>query len=263
VSFDTLRVDTAPRVVVVTINRPDKLNALNAKVIAELGSLITDLSAAPVEQRVRALVLTGAGDKAFVAGADIAEMSGISAAEARAFSLAGHALGRALEEAPFAVIAAVNGFALGGGCELALCADFIYASDRAKFGQPELNLGLIPGFGGTQRLARRIGSARARELIYTGTPIDAARAFEIGLVNRVVPHAELMAKTQELAEAIAVKAPLAIEAAKRAILRGADAPLGVGNELEAEAFAHMFSTSDAREGMLAFIEKRSAKFEGK
>jgi enoyl-CoA hydratase len=260
---ETLLLETTGQVAVVTINRPDKLNALNAKVIAELGVLVGELTAAPPATRIRALILTGAGDKAFVAGADIAEMSGLGAAAARAFSLAGHELGRALEEAPFAVIAAVNGFALGGGCELALCADFIYASERAKFGQPELNLGLIPGFGGTQRLARRVGIARARELIYTGAPIDAARAFEIGLVNRVVVHAELMSKARETAETIAAKAPLAIEAAKRAMLRGADTALGVGNELEAEAFANMFSTSDAREGMRAFVEKRAAKFEAK
>jgi enoyl-CoA hydratase len=262
-TFETLRVETRGHVVVVTLDRPDKLNALNRKLLGELDRLVSELAAAPVASRARALVLTGAGDKAFAAGADIAEMAELSPAEALEFSLAGHALGRALEEAPFVVIAAVSGFALGGGLELALAADFIYASERAKLGQPELNLGLIPGFGGTQRLARRVGIARARELVYTGAPIDAARALEMGLVNRVLPHAELLPKTLEAAEAIALKAPLALARAKRAILRGADAPLGVGNELEAEAFASLFSSADAREGQSAFVEKRPPKFEGK
>lgn len=262
-SFETLRVDTSDEVVTVTVNRPDKLNALNRKVLGELLTLVGELSAPPPDSRVRALVLTGAGDRAFVAGADIAEMSGLGPAEAHAFSLLGHELGRRLEEAPFAVIAAVNGFALGGGCELALCADFIYASERAKFGQPEIGLGLIPGFGGTQRLARRVGLARAKELVLGGAPIDAAEALRIGLVNRVLAPDELMAKTLETAAAIAQKPPLALAAAKRVMARGTEIELGAANELEAAAFANLFSTADAREGLSAFVEKRAPKFEGK
>ena len=168
-----------------------------------------------------------------------------------------------MEALPFPVIAAVNGFALGGGCEIALCCDFIYASDRAKLGQPEVNLGVIPGFGGTQRLARRVGIARARELCMTGDTLTAEEAFRIGLVNAVVPHAELLAKVREVAKKIASKGPLAIAAAKRVLARGADVPLPVANELEATAFAALFGSGDQREGMKAFVEKRPAKFTGR
>ncbi|MBK7580899.1 MAG: enoyl-CoA hydratase/isomerase family protein [Myxococcales bacterium] len=260
-SHETITVErSAEGVAVVTINRPEKLNALNAQVLTELTAAFVSLSEG--EPATRVAILTGAGDKAFVAGADIAEMSALNAAQAKAFSDAGHRLGLVIESAAFPVIAAVNGFALGGCCELALCADFIYASDKARFGQPEVNLGLMPGFGGTQRLARRVGIARARELIYTGEPLGAERALALGLVNEVVPHAELMAKTRAVAEKIAQKAPLAIAYSKRVIVRGFDADLGLANELEATAFGALFDTADMREGTAAFIERRPAKFSG-
>jgi enoyl-CoA hydratase len=167
-----------------------------------------------------------------------------------------------METAHFPIIAAVNGFALGGGCELALACDFIYASDKARFGQPEVTLGVIPGFGGTQRLARRVGVARARELCMTGDLVGAEEALRIGLVNAVVPHAELLSRVGDVARKIASKGPLAVAAVKRVILRGADVTLTTANELEAAAFAALFGTGDQREGMRAFLEKRAATFEG-
>ena len=247
---------------VLTLNRPDKLNALDAALLAEVARVTLELSARPVGSRPRVAIITGAGDRAFAAGADVAELSRLTPAEARAVSANGHRTGRALEEAPFPVLAAVNGFALGGGCELALACDFIYASDKARFGQPEVGLGLVPGFGGTQRLARRVGIGQARELVYTGAPIDAARAKAIGLVNEVVPHAELMTRVQAVARQIAERPPLAVASAKRLLLHGPEADLRVANELETEAFGALFATHDAREGTHAFIEKRSPVFDG-
>jgi enoyl-CoA hydratase len=183
VDFDDLIVEQDEAIATVTINRPDKLNALNRNVLHELLAAVIMLGSAPAETRTRVLILTGAGDKAFVAGADIAEMATMTPAQAKAFSDAGHDVAHALEAAAFVVIAAVNGFALGGGCELALASDFIYASERARFGQPEVNLGLMPGFGGTQRLARCVGLGHARELVFSGEPLSAERALTIGLVN--------------------------------------------------------------------------------
>jgi enoyl-CoA hydratase len=256
----TVLVERDSHVVTVTLNRPDKLNALNEELLHELGRVVLDLSRDP---SVRCAILTGAGEKAFAAGADIAAMSEMSTTRARQFAEMGHGIGHTLETAHFPVIAAVNGFALGGGCELALACDFIYASDKAKLGQPEVNLGVIPGFGGTQRLARRVGEARARELCMTGDMVNAEEALRIGLVNAVVPHADLLPRVREVASKIASKGPLAIAAAKRVILRGADVPLPTANELEATAFAALFGTADQREGMRAFLEKRGAKFEGR
>ncbi|MEB2314042.1 MAG: enoyl-CoA hydratase-related protein [Sorangiineae bacterium] len=260
-TYETLLVTKDGPLATITINRPDKLNALSSKVIAELTHAFRSLGEG--EPATRAAILTGAGDKAFVAGADIAEMSELAPAVAKAFSDAGHRLGREMEEAPFPIIAAVNGFALGGGCELALAADFIYASDRARFGQPEVNLGLMPGFGGTQRLARRVGLGHARELVYSAEMIDAERALTIGLVNRVVPHAELMSVVRSVASAIASKAPLAVAASKRVMARGYDAELGAACELEATAFGALFGSEDEREGTRAFIEKRKPEFKGR
>jgi enoyl-CoA hydratase len=259
-SHETLLVSREEHVVTITLNRPDKLNAINATLLRELFRAVVELGA---DKTVRCAILTGAGDKAFAAGADIGAMKDMSAAEARTFAHLGHALGERIESTSFPVIAAVNGFALGGGCELALACDFIYASDKAKLGQPEVNLGVIPGFGGTQRLARRIGIGRARELCYTGDVIGAEEALRIGLVNAVVPHAELLAKVKETAAKIASKGPLAIAQCKRAIYRGADVPLTVASELEAQAFAGLFGSSDQREGMSAFLEKRKVVFEGR
>jgi enoyl-CoA hydratase len=247
---------------VLTLNRPDKLNALDAALLSLVGEAVTALAERPVATRPRVAVLTGAGDKAFAAGADIAELAGLSPEQARVLSLNGQRVGRVIEEAPFPVIAAVNGFALGGGCELALACDFIYASERARFGQPEVGLGLVPGFGGTQRLARRVGVGRARELVYTGAVIGAEQAKAIGLVNEVVPHAELLTRVKELGRTIAGKAPLAIAACKRLVLRGADIDLTAACELETETFGALFATHDAREGTAAFMAKRAPAFRG-
>ena len=247
-------------IVTITLNRPDKLNALNAQLIGDLLRTMHELA---TDDGVRVAILTGAGEKAFAAGADIAAMREMTVAQAKAFADMGHRTGAMIESVRFPVIAAVNGFALGGGCEIALACDFIYASDKAKLGQPEVNLGVIPGFGGTQRLARRVGAARARELVMTGDMVDAETALRIGLVNAVVPHAELMTKVREVAAKIASKGPLAIAQAKRVLERGLDVPLPVANELEAQAFASLFGSADQREGMGAFLEKRKAAFTGK
>ncbi len=257
--YETIVYDAQDGIAVVTVNRPDKLNALSRKVVAELTRAFDSLE----KDGVVAAILTGAGEKAFVAGADIKEMADLGPAGAKAFSDAGHRLGYAIELAPCPVIAAVNGFALGGGCELALSCDFIYASENARFGQPEVNLGLMPGFGGTQRLARRIGLSKARELVYTGDNIKAAEAERLGLVNGVVPQAELMGHVRSIAEKIASKAPLAVAASKRVMARAADADLVIANELEATAFSALFGSEDMREGTRAFMEKRAAKFSGK
>jgi len=246
--------------VLVTLNRPEKLNALNLALVRALSDTITELDADPT---VRVVILTGAGEKAFVAGADIEAMSTMTPAAAKAFADLGHATGERMERAHFPVIGAINGFALGGGCELALACDLLYASDRAKFGQPEVNLAVIPGFGGTQRLPRRVGIGRARELCFTGDMLGAAEALRIGLVNAVVPGAELRSKVLEVAKKIEQKGPLAIAQCKRVLLRGQDIPLPVANELEAQAFATLFGSEDQREGMAAFLEKRAASFTGR
>lgn len=258
-----VKVERKGFIATVTINRPDKLNALSSQVITDLirafhGLLVPAAGEAPI----RCAILTGAGEKAFIAGADIAEMSEMTTAQAKVFSDAAHRLCALIEGAPFPVIAAVNGFALGGGCEVALACDFIYASEKAKLGQPEVNLGVIPGIGGTQRLVRRVGIARARELLYTGEMLDAQRALAMGLVNAVVPAAELLSKVTAVAAMIAQKGPLAVAQAKRTVLRGADADLVSANELEAQAFAMLFGTADQKEGMKAFVEKRKAEFKG-
>jgi enoyl-CoA hydratase len=257
VSESTVLVAADAGVATLTINRPAALNALNSTVLVELDQAVTALSADP---SIRAVVLTGAGAKSFVAGADIVEMSGYGPQAARRFASLGHRVLGALEALPIPVIAAVNGFCLGGGCELALACDLIYASDTARFGQPEVNLGLMPGFGGTQRLARRVGAARAAELIYTARQVKADEALRIGLVLDVVPLADLLARVHEMAAGIAAKGPAAVRASKLAIARGLDAPLAVGNALEIETFANLFDTADAREGMQAFVEKRPAHF---
>jgi enoyl-CoA hydratase len=260
-SYETILVSGAPPVVTVTINRPAKLNALNGQVIAELTALFQSLEATKPAERVQAVILTGAGEKAFVAGADIAEMSGLTPPQAYAFSAAGHRLGRLMEDVSFPIIAAVNGFALGGGCELALCADYIFASERAKFGQPETNLGLMPGLGGSQRLSRRVGLGRARELIYAGEPISAEQALAIGLVNRVIPAEQLLAQSEQHGRRIAEQAPIAVASSKRALNRGFDIDLAAACELEATAFGALFATDDAREGLTAFLAKRRATYQ--
>jgi enoyl-CoA hydratase len=246
-------------VAIVTLERPDKLNALNESLMSELLEVVTKLDRDPT---VRAAIVTGAG-KAFAAGADISAMAEMAASQAREFAELGHRLGAAIARAHLPFIAAVNGVALGGGCELAMCCDIVYASDKAKLGQPEVSLGVIPGFGGTQRLARRIGSGRACELCMTGQILGAEEALRIGLVDAVWPHDELLERTRRAATTIAEKAPLAVAAVKRAILRGQDASLEVGLDLEAASFASLFGTHDQREGMRAFLEKRAPAFSGK
>ncbi|HVH43714.1 MAG TPA: enoyl-CoA hydratase-related protein, partial [Labilithrix sp.] len=240
---NTLLTDREGALVVLTLNRPDKLNALNAELLGELDVALSALSGDP---SISCAILTGAGEKAFAAGADIAAMMELSTEQARHFSELGHRICSRIERAPFPVIGAINGFALGGGCELALACDFLYASDKAKLGQPEVNLGIIPGFGGTQRLARRIGIGRARELCYTGDVIGAEEALRIGLVNAVVPHAELTTKVKEVAGKIAKKGSVAIAQCKRVLFSGEGVPLDTANALETQAFAMLFGTSDRR-----------------
>jgi len=258
-TFETILLEEAAGVVTLTLNRPDKLNAINPQMMADLHSAVTALSARP---EVRALILTGAGEKAFAAGADIAAMADMTAARARTFAQVGHRVGALLETAHFPVIGAVNGFALGGGCELALTCDFLYASEKAKFGQPEVKLGVIPGFGGTQRLARRVGIGRARELCFTGEIIGAEEALRIGLVNGVTKPEELLTKVRAIATAIAERGPLAVASAKRVINAGADVPLATANELEVQAFSALFGSSDQKEGMSAFLAQKKPAFTG-
>lgn len=243
-----------------TINRPDKLNALNGDVLRD----VIDFTARLRQERdVRALILTGAGEKAFIAGADIAFMAALDVRGAREFAEAGHRMCDSFAALPFPVIAAVNGFALGGGTEVSCACDFIYASTKAKFGQPEVKLGVIPGFGGTQRLARRVGLGHAKEIIFGGEIIGAEEALRIGLVNAVCEPGELLPKVRKVAEGIAARGPVAVAEAKRAIDRGYDLPLDVANELEREIFAGLFATRDQKEGMAAFVAKREARFENR
>ncbi len=244
---------------IATLNRPKALNALNTQTVREIGEL---LSAVEGDASLKALVLTGAGEKAFVAGADIAEMSALPPLAARRFAEAGQRTFERLEALPIPTIAAVNGFALGGGCELAMACDLIYASERARFGQPEVNLGIIPAFGGTQRLQRRVGPSRAMEMILTGDMADAPTAKAWGLALEVLPPEKLLEYAIAQAKKIASKAPAAIAAAKR-ILRATTAPqLAPGQEMEADTFGMLFGTEDGREGLRAFVEKRPAHFRG-
>lgn len=262
--FETIEITHAGRAQIITINRPKALNALNQTVIAELSRALEALHEAleAGDWSVRGLILTGAGDKAFVAGADIAAMADMTPEQAMSFASHGHAVGEMLANLPVPTIAAVNGFALGGGCELALACDFIIANDKAKFGQPEVKLGVIPGFGGTQRLSRRVGIARALELCTTGATFDAAEALRIGLANRVVAPDQLLTTCTAMVESMATMGPLAVAAAKRVIHRGAELPLAAANQLEVEAFADLFATADQKEGMQAFLGKRAAEFSG-
>lgn len=243
----------------IAVNRPDKLNALDA---ATLDALHAAFDQAAQDPNVRVVVLTGAGPKAFVAGADIAQMSGLSAVEGRDFSLRGQRMMRRVEKMPKPVIAMVNGFALGGGLELAMCCHLRIAADTAKVGQPEINLGLIPGFGGTQRLIRLAGRAAALELCLTGAPIDAARALQLGVVNRVGPAADLEAETMKLAEQLANAAPLALRGMIDCVNVGAECGLEEGLEYESAQFGLIFSSEDMREGTRAFLEKRKPAFKG-
>lgn len=238
---------------IATVNRPTALNALNREVLEDLTRVIREVRH---DASVRVLILTGAGDRAFVAGADIAAMSEMSTADGLDFSHLGHRVLASLEDLPIPVIAAVNGFALGGGTELALACDLVIASEKARFGQPEINLGLIPGFGGTQRLAHRIGQAKARELILTGDMIDAKTALALGLANQVVAPEELMKTARALAEKLTSKSAFALRQAKAALRASFTMNEDAGLRFEQEAFAVTFSSADRVEGTRAFVEKR-------
>ena len=256
---ETIIVDQLDRIATITFNRPKALNALNRSLLSELLPALDQIAA---DREVRVLLLTGAGDRAFVAGADITELAELTPLQAKIFARQGQQVVSRLQELPQPVIAAVNGFALGGGTEMALAADFIYASEKATFGLPEINLGLIPGFGGTQRLPRLIGTSQAKEAIFTGRMIPAAEALAMGIVNRVCPPEELMEEARKTAQLIASKGPVSLRAAKQSINRGMDVDLASGCALEADAFALCMASGDAREGTRAFLEKRPATFTG-
>lgn len=248
-----------PGIYLLTLNRPKALNALNALTLDELAQAVAQVAA---DDAARVLLITGAGDKAFVAGADISEMPGYTPEQARAFSGKGMRVMHALEALPVPVIALVNGYALGGGCELAMACDWILAAENAVFGQPEVNLGIPPGFGGTQRLTRLVGRALALELLTTARQVKADEALRIGLVNRVYPAAQLRDQGLDMARMIAAKGPVAVRLAKQAVQRGQDLDLANACVLETSAFALAFATQDQKEGMRAFLEKRAAKFKG-
>ena len=258
--YKNLLIETSDGITTLTINRPQVLNALNSEVVQELECALYELD---LDVAVKAVVMTGAGEKAFVAGADIREMSEISSHEAHDFARRGQRLMLLLRRMRKPVIAAVNGFALGGGLELALACDFIYASEKAKFGFPEVGLGVIPGFGGTQNLPRLIGPNRANELIFSGRIISAAKAHEWGIVNEVFAPEELMQKALGTAREIAGKGPLSVAYAKDAMVNGLNMTKEDGFRYESSLFAVLFATDDQREGMGAFIEKRTAEFKGK
>lgn len=243
-----------------TINRPDALNALNAQVLEDLDRLFDEVEK---NSSVRVLVITGSGEKAFVAGADIKEIDTLDAQTAYKFARRGQILTTRMEASKLPIIAAVNGFALGGGCELALACDFIIASSNAKFGLPECTLGIMPGFGGTVRLARRVGLGQARMLTYTGQMITAQEALEIGLVNKVVEQAQLSETVQQIASQISARAPGAIGAIKKSINDTYNTTMQIATETEARLFAGLFLTEDQKEGTRAFIEKRKPVFKGK
>jgi enoyl-CoA hydratase len=258
--YANLLVSVADRIATITINRPKSLNALNPATMRDLSTAFEELAA---REDAGVVLLTGAGEKAFVAGADITEMRHFTAVQALEFALSGQGILERIERLPQPVIGVINGFALGGGCELAMACDLLIAADTAKFGQPEVNLGIIPGYGGTQRLPRLVGRNLAKELVLTGEMITAQRAYEIGLVNRVVPQADLMNTAREVAARILSKGPIAVRTAKMAMNRGLDLDLSNACALEANAFAVGFSTADRVEGMTAFLEKRKAAFTGK
>jgi len=244
----------------ITFNRPKALNALNNALLAELSDLLDQVAE---NEEIRVLVLTGAGDKAFVAGADITELATFNPLQGKAFAKKGQETIQMLQELSIPVIAAVNGFALGGGTEMALAADFIYASESANFGLPEITLGIIPGFGGTQRLPRLIGTNRAKEMIFTGNMINARDALEMGIVNRVCPPESLMAETLDTARKTAARGKVSLRAAKEAVNSGLNADLATGLLVELDAFALCMASDDAKEGTSAFLEKRKAEFQGK
>jgi len=258
-AYENIVYEVKEGIATITFNRPKALNALNGALLAEMSQALDEIAA---DEDIRVLILTGAGDKAFVAGADISELATFDSLKAKTFGRRGHDIINKLQQLPIAVIAAVNGFALGGGTEISIACDFIYASENAKFGQPEINLGVIPGFGGTQRLPRLIGTNMAKELIFTGKMISAAEALQLGLVNKVVPHDSLMAEVLKTAGVIASKGKVSLREAKQAVNKGMDVDLASGCGIEIDAFALCYASPDAREGTSAFLEKRQADFKG-
>jgi enoyl-CoA hydratase len=259
-SFDNLVVEREGSLAILTVHRPQRLNALDSRTLHELRQAFLDFQR---DDQIRCVIVTGSGDKAFVAGADISELAADTPQEARARARDGQQVFDLIEQLGKPVIAAVNGFALGGGCELAMACTFRIAASTARFGQPEINLGLIPGFAGTQRLSRLVGKAQALDMILTGTPVDAERALKLGLVNRVVPAETLMAEARSLANELATKAPVAVRYALDAVTRGAELPFADGCELEAALFGMVAATDDMKEGTRAFLEKRKPVFKGR
>jgi enoyl-CoA hydratase len=259
-TYEFLTLERRDQVAILTLSRPEKLNALNQALLTELEHAVSALQA---DTSLRVVVVTGAGEKAFVAGADIGELAVLDTRGAEAASAFGSRIFRRLETGPLAVIAAVNGFALGGGCELALACHIRIASENAKFGLPEVGLGIIPGYGGTQRLPRLVGLGMASELIATGRMVDAEEALRIGLVNRVVPLASLLDEALAMAQKIAANAPLAVAAALEAARRGLDLDLDQGLRFESTLFGILGSTEDMHKGLAAFVEKKKASFEGR
>lgn len=258
--YQHITIESRDHLAIVTINRPQVLNALNTSVLAELTQALNELE---LSDEVRVVALTGAGEKAFVAGADIAEMRELDPLRAQDMAEMGGHVAQLVEQSGKPFIAAVNGFALGGGCELALACDFIYAARTARFGQPEVKLGVIPGFGGTQRLMRRVGIAKAKELIFTGAMIDADEALRIGLCDRVVEPERLMDAVAETAATIAKNGPLAVAEAKKIMHLGQSMSLEAALALEQRSFGSLFATDDQSEGMNAFLDKRAAEFSGR
>jgi enoyl-CoA hydratase len=259
-TFETLLVERDGAVAVVTINRPKVLNALNTQTINELEQVMRELQR---DENVRALVLTGAGEKSFVAGADINELAVLSPAEGQQHGRRGQFVFDLIENLGKPVVAAINGFALGGGCELAMACTIRVASDTARLGQPEINLGIIPGYAGSQRLPRLVGKGRALEILLTGDMVPAARAYEIGLINKVVPAAELLAEARKLASALAAKAPIATRYILEAVNHGMEVPLADAQFLEGTLFGLVASTEDMKEGTKAFLEKRQPAWRGR
>ncbi len=258
--YRTLKVEYADRIATVTINRPDKLNALNAECKHELDTLFTALR---TDENVDAVILTGAGEKAFVAGTDIAELTSLTPESGKAFAAGGQAVFDRIQHLGKPTIAAVNGYALGGGCEIALACNIRIASENAKFGQPEVALGIIPGYGGTQRLSRLVGTGRAMEMILTGAPVGALEALRIGLVNAVVPAPELLAAARKIAGSILSKGQLAVRMAIKAVNASLETPLSDGLAIEAGLFGECCGTNDFKEGTAAFLAKRPPHFTGK
>lgn len=247
-------------IAIVTINRPKALNALNSETLKELDTLVDTLEN---DQDIYSVIITGAGDKAFIAGADITEMKDLNTMEGRSFSILGNRVFRRIENLEKPVIAAINGFALGGGCELAMACDIRIATQKAKFGQPEVGLGITPGFGGTQRLARHVGIGISKEIIFTSRMVKADEALRIGLVNKVVEVEKLMEEAKLMANTIAANAPIAVKLSKVAINRGMQCDIDTALMYEAETFGQCFSTEDQKEGMAAFVERRDKSFKNK